>query len=77
MCLNRYPIDTLSIKRSRIEEEENRIEEEKKNVSSSKKLKRYYDGYEVREVQGKLWCVPADGGEWLEFAGKIKDIKLK
>ncbi len=44
----------------------------KKNRAS--KLKPYFRGMEMREAQGKLWCLPKDGGEWLEFAGNKKEI---
>ena len=40
--------------------------------SSSKKM--YYDDLEVRRAQNKLWVIPPDGGQWLEFAGNEKDI---
>lgn len=38
------------------------------------KKKRYYHGLEVRFAQNKLWCVPKDGGDWLEFAGDKSEI---
>ena len=47
----------------------------KEERSSSKKP--YYSGLEVRVAQGKMWVIPKDGGQWLEFAGEKKDIIYK
>ncbi len=47
----------------------------KKKNSSSKKM--YYYGMEMRKAQGKLWCIPNGGGEWLEFVGNKEDITYK
>ena len=47
---------------------------QKKKTSFKKKRKPYYEGMEMRLKGGKWWCIPTDGGEWLEFAGKKKDI---
>jgi len=44
---------------------------------SSSKLKPYFRGDEMRKAQGKWWVLPKDGGDWLEFAGKEKEIKWK
>ena len=55
--------------------EEKRTDKKRRDVSSSKKM--YYDGLEVRKAQNKLWVIPKDGGEWLEFAGNEKDIIYK
>lgn len=41
----------------------------------AKPKKRYYRDMEVREYRGKLWCLPNDGGPWLEFNGDKRDIK--
>ena len=46
---------------------------EAKKPPQIKKL--YYWGMEVREKQGKLWCVPNDGSAWMEFTGSEKDLK--
>ena len=51
----------------------------KKNENSSfKKKKPFYKAeeglLEMRWAQGKWFCLPAGGGQWLEFAGKEKDI---
>ncbi len=42
-----------------------------------KKGRPYYQGQEMRFSKGKWWVLPKDGGEWLEFAGKDKDIEWK
>jgi len=51
------------------------------NPSSFKKRedgkKPYYNDLEVRDVKGKLWCIPKEGGQWLEFNGNKKDIVYK
>jgi hypothetical protein len=39
--------------------------------------KPFYQGYEIREAQGRLWCLPKDDGEWLEFVGKESEITWK
>jgi hypothetical protein len=40
--------------------------------------KPFYRGEEMRFSKGKWWVIPNDGGEWLEFAGSIKnDIDWK
>jgi hypothetical protein len=50
-------------------------EREAKKPPPIKKL--YYWGMEVREKQGKLWCVPNDGSAWMEFTGSEKDLKTE
>ena len=45
--------------------------------SSFKKKKRFYKGQEMRYAQNKWWVIPTDGGEWLEFAGNLKDTDFK
>lgn len=61
--------------------EENRIDKirrEESKSSSSKKLKPYYDGNEMRKDKAnKWWVIPKEGGQWLEFAGKISEIEYK
>lgn len=50
----------------------------KKNSISSFRKKPFYDGQEMREKpQGKWWVIPNEGGEWLEYAGKLKDIEWR
>jgi len=53
----------------------------KERTSSFKKRedgeKPYYNDLEVRDVKGKLWCIPKEGGQWLEFNGNKKDIIWK
>jgi len=40
--------------------------------------KPFYRGEEMRFSKGKWWVIPNDGGEWLEFAGSLKnDIEWK
>jgi len=39
--------------------------------------KRYFRNMEMRQAQGKWWCIPKDGGDWLEFAGKLEQTELK
>ena len=54
-----------------------RIEEK---ASSFKKPKPFYKptGEEMRFAQNKWWVIPKVGGEWLEFAGSVKnDIEYK
>lgn len=36
-----------------------------------------YDGMQMRFSKGRIWCIPKDGGSWLEFAGAEKDIVWK
>ncbi len=49
-----------------------------KKYSSFKKKssfkKPFFRGMEMRKKQGKWYCLPADGSDWLEFAGQEKDI---
>ena len=47
----------------------------KKEFSSSFKKKPTYQGQDMRSSKGKWWVLPKDGGEWLEFALKEKDIE--
>ena len=42
---------------------------------SFKKLKPYFRGMQIVEKNGKQFCIPKDGSQWLEFAGKKEDIK--
>ena len=60
--------------------EENRIDKNRKEESNSsfknKKLPNY-NGMQMRKKGGKWYCIPKDGGEWLEFAGKEKEIEWK
>ena len=52
--------------------EENRIEENRIKTSSKKP---YYKptGEQMRLSRGKWWVLPKEGGQWLEFAGNIKE----
>lgn len=45
-----------------------------KERDTSKKLKPYYRGMRIVEKSGRKYCIPKDGGQWLEFAGKKEDI---
>ncbi|HDY66717.1 MAG TPA: helix-turn-helix domain-containing protein [Candidatus Scalindua sp.] len=54
----------------------NNKEEDKQN-SSSKKLKPFFRGEQMRKSKGKWWVIPANGDQWLEFAGKEKEISWK
>ena len=47
----------------------------KTDVSSSKK-KPYFQGMQMRKKDGKWFVLPGDGGQWLEFAGREKDIQF-
>ena len=49
--------------------------EEIKGTSSFKRP--YFNGMQMRKFKGKFFCIPKDGGKWLEFAGKEKDIIWK
>jgi hypothetical protein len=55
--------------------EEKRLDKIRIEESIPSFKKPFYNGMPIRESKGKLWCIPKDGGEWLEFAGKNKDIK--
>ena len=39
-----------------------------------RKKKPFYNGMEMRNAQGKWWCIPQEGGQWLLFAGLEEDI---
>ena len=32
------------------------------------------EGMRIVEKSGRKYCIPKDGGQWLEFAGKKEDI---
>jgi DNA-binding transcriptional ArsR family regulator len=49
----------------------------KKKTNSFFKKKPFYQGMEMRYSKNKWWCLPADGGAWLEFTGDIKDIEWR
>lgn len=51
--------------------------EEENRSSSFKKEKRFFRGQEMRFAQNKWWVLPKGGGEWLEFAGSLKETQLK
>ena len=40
----------------------------------SSKKKPFFNGEQMRFSRSKWWVLPADGSEWLEFAGLEKDI---
>lgn len=46
-----------------------------KNIPSFKKPS--YDGMNVVFSKGKLWCIPANGGQWLECMAKDSEIIWK
>ena len=52
---------------------EDKIREEK--ISSKKKP--YYKGLEMRKQGNKWFCLPKDGGTWLEFNDKESTIEWK
>jgi hypothetical protein len=52
-----------------------KIYQQRQKATPPPKKKLYYWGMEVREKQGKLWCVPNDGSAWMEFTGKESDLK--
>jgi hypothetical protein len=54
-----------------------RKEESVSSFKTSKKRKPFYKNDEMRQVKGKWFVLPKDGGEWLEFAGQQKDIEWK
>ncbi len=47
------------------------------NRKESASKKRYFRGMEMRFAQNKWWCIPDDGGSWLEFAGQESEIEWK
>ena len=49
------------------------IDKKREEISSNKKP--YFNGMEMRHSQNKWWCLPKDGSQWLEFAGKEKEIQ--
>jgi len=49
----------------------------KKRISSSKKLKPYFRGEEMRFSKGRWFVIPADGGTWINYVGREKDIEWK
>jgi len=59
-------------------ESKRRTIEHKEEGSSFKNKKPFYKAeeglLEMRWAQGKWWCLPAGGGQWLEFAGREQDI---
>ena len=73
---NVYNLDTqYSIGKNRLDK--NR---EEKAISSFKKTKPFYKptGEEMRFAQNKWWVLPKNGGDWLLFAGSVKnDIEYK
>ena len=44
---------------------------------SSKKLKPFFRGEQMRRFKGKWWVLPANGDQWLEFAGRLSEISWK
>lgn len=56
---------------------ETHIKELKERIASPKKLKPFYLNMPIVWSKGKRWCIPPDNSEWLEFAGKEKDIDWK
>lgn len=50
---------------------------EEEGSSFKKNKKPFFRGKEMRKAQGRWWVLPGDGGEWLEFGGKEKDINWK
>jgi len=45
------------------------------NKKEDKKLRPYFRGMQMRKKNEKWYCIPKDGGDWLEFAGKKEDIQ--
>lgn len=55
-----------------------REDKRREEKSSSSKKKPFYGDREMRkDSRGKWWVIPKDGGQWLEFAGKLSDIEYK
>jgi len=48
-----------------------------RQYGSSRKLKPYFWDQEMRRYDEKWWCIPREGGKWLEFAGKESEIEWK
>jgi len=46
-------------------------------IKKRSSLKPFFNGMEMRMSKGKWWCLPNDGSEWLEFAGKESEIIWK
>lgn len=55
-------------------EEKRRIDKIREEEKIPPSLKPYYNGMQLRESNGRLWCIPKGGGKWYEFVGKTKDI---
>jgi len=49
--------------------------QQRQKATPPPKKKLYYWGMEVREKGNKLYCIPNDGGAWMEFTGNKKDLK--
>lgn len=56
--------------------EQNRTDKIRKEEMSSGK-KPFFNGEAMRHSKGRWWVVPKDGGQWLEFAGELKDIEWR
>lgn len=73
------PCDSHHVTHSHLEGLQREKDTKKREESSfsKKKLKPYFEKLEMRKARGKWWVLPADGSQWLEFAGKEKDITWK
>jgi hypothetical protein len=58
-----------------------KVRKEEEKISSFKKYKTnpkpYYNCLPMRFYRGKWWVIPADGGDWLEFADSESKIIYK
>ena len=80
---DRYYIDTLSISYPYPLNYDNDNTNDNNNSpsdTSSFKKKPTFRGDDMREKpvgSGKWWVLPKDGGDWLEYAGDLKEIEWK
>jgi hypothetical protein len=53
------------------------LEEKRRDKNRKEERQPFFNGLKMRKKDGKWFCIPKDGGEWLEFAGREKDIIYK
>jgi len=61
----------------KLPKEESRVEQIRREESIPLFKKPFYNGMQIREQKGKLFCIPKNGGRWLEFVDKINKIEWK
>ena len=66
-----------SVKLLNLQKKGNKGKKEDRFSFFKKKKKGFYNGMEMRYTQGKWWCIPLDGGQWLKFVGLVEDIIWK